>query len=182
VIATFIIDWPILLFLGILFGSFAPTRSWWRSRAFAAGLTTALVFTAVAFISYAVAPDWMWMYFLRPSDAAWALPGIPFGYVSMFLVGFAAAIGIKPLGRRALAGAAIGALNAEIAVVALTWSRYHSIGTRQEWRAGRAHELFTTSPAGPVKTIGLLGPVFVVVFAASLYVAWRSSRAASAGR
>ena len=181
-IATFIIDWPVLLFLGILFGSLAPSRDWWRSRSFAAGLATALAFTAVAFISYAVAPDWMWMYFLRPSDVAWALPGIALGYIGMFLLGFSAAIGMKPLGRGVLAGAALGTLSAEVVTVALTWSRYHNIGTKQEWLAGRAHELFTTGPSGPVKTIGLLGPVFVVVFAAALFIAWRSSRAAAADR
>lgn len=181
-VETFVIDWPVLLFLGILFGAFAPAGDWLRSRAFAAGLATTLVFTAVAFISYAVAPDWMWMYFLTPSDASWALPGIAIGYVGMFLLGFAAAIGIRPVGRGMLVGAAVGALSAEVVVVALTWSRYHLIGTKEEWVAGRAHELFTASPSGPVTTIGILGPVFLVVLGASLFVAWRSGRAAVAGR
>jgi hypothetical protein len=181
-VQTFIIDWPILLFLGILFGSFAPAESWWRSRPFLAGLATALVFTTIAFISYAVAPEWMWMYFLTPSDVAWALPGIAIGYVAVFALGFAAAVGLKPLGARVLASAAVTMLIGEIGVVALTWSRYHLIGTRQEWTSGTAHELFTASPSGPVTTIGLLGPVFVVVFVIALFVTWRSGRAPVARR
>jgi hypothetical protein len=172
----------VLLFLGILFGSFAPAGDWRRSRPFVAGLATALAFTAIAFISYAVAPDWMWMYFLAPSDVAWALPGIAVGYVAVFVLGFAAAVGLKPLGARVLATAAITMLIGEIGVVALTWSRYHLIGTRQEWVTGNAHELFTASPSGPVTTIGLLGPVFLAVFAVSLFVTWRSGRAAAARR
>jgi hypothetical protein len=181
-IRTFVIDWPVLLFLGLLFGAFAPDSDWLRSRAFAAGLASALVFTAVAFISYAVAPDWMWMYFLEPSDASWALPGIAIGYVAVFLVGFAAAVGLASLGRRAVIAAAVTMLIGELGVVALTWSRYHLIGTKEEWLAGRAHELFTASPSGPVTTIGILGPVFLVIFGVSLFVTWRSGRAAVAGR
>jgi hypothetical protein len=181
-VQTFIIDWPVLLFLGLLFGGFAPQTRWWRSRPFGAGLATALVFTAIAFISYALAPDWMWMYFLSPSDAAWALPGIALGYVAVFLLGFAAAAGLKPLGARAVTAAAVSMVAAEFGVVALTWSRYHLIGTKAEWASGNAHELFTASPSGPVTTIGLLGPVFLVVFAAALFMTWRSRRAPAAGR
>ena len=140
------------------------------------------MFTTVAFVSYAIAPDWMWMYFLAPSDVSWALPAIATGYVGMFLIGFAAATGMKPLGRGALAGAAIGALTAEVVVVAIMWSRYHLIGTKQEWMNGRAHELFTASPSGPVTKIGLLGPIFLVVFAVALFLTWRGRREAAAGR
>lgn len=175
-IETFIIDWPVLLFLGILFGAFAPRDAWWRSRAFGAGSVAALVFTVVAFVSYAVAPDWMWMYFIDPNDAAWALPAIAAGYGGAFLLGFAAAAGLKPLGSRALVAAGAGMLVAEIVVIAITWSRYHLVGTRGEWASGNAHELFTASPTGPVATIGVLVPVFFVVLAAALFYTWRSTR------
>jgi hypothetical protein len=165
-----------------LFGAFAPREAWWRSASFKAGLLTAVAFTIVAFVSYAVAPDWMWMYFLEPSKVAWALPGIGVGYLSMFTIGYSGAVGLRPLGRRIVAGAALGAVAAELTGVAITWSRYHLVGTRREWLAGRAHELLTLSPSGPVVTIGLLGPAFVAVFAVALFVTWRSSRAAPAGR
>lgn len=171
-----------LLFLGILFGSFAPRDAWWRSRAFRAGLAAAAVFTIVAFVSYAVAPDWMWMYFFTPSDVAWTLPGIAAGYVLVFVIAFAGAVGLKPLGRRASIAAATGMLMGELGIVAITWSRYHLVGTTREWVAGDAHELFTASPSGPVATIGVLAPLSILVIAVALYVTWRSSRAAPAGR
>lgn len=171
-----------LLFLGILFGSFAPHEAWWRSLPFRAGLTTAVVFTIVAFVSYAVAPDWMWMYFLSPSKVAWALPEIAIGYVVVFLVGFAAGVGLRPLGRRAAAVAAAAMIVAELVVVAITWPRYHLIGTRAQWLAGSAHELFTARPSGPVTTIGVLGPVFVAVLIVALVLTWRSGRAPAADR
>jgi hypothetical protein len=175
-IETFIIDWPVLLFLGILFGAFAPADGWWRSRAFKAGSVAAVVFTVVAFASYAVAPDWMWMYFIDPGDAAWALPGLAVAYVATYLLGFAAAIGLKPLGTKALACAGGAAVLAEIGVLALTWSRYHLVGTRSEWLRGDAHELLSVSPSGPVKTIGILVPAFFVVLAVALFTTWRAAR------
>jgi hypothetical protein len=167
----------VLVFLGILFGSFAPAREWWRSRAFVAGTVTAGVFTFVAFASYAVAPDWMWMYFLDPSDVAWSLPGLVVAYVVTYLLGFAAAVGLKPLGTKALAVAGVAMVAAEAGVIALTWSRYHLVGTRAEWLRDDAHELFSVSPSGPVKTIGLLVPAFFVVLAVALFSTWRSARA-----
>ena len=179
---TFIIDWPILAFLGIVFGSFAPRDRWWLSTSFRAGLVTALAFTIVAFVSYAVAPDWMWMYFLDASKVSWMLPGLALGYVSMFVLGYAAAVGLRPLGRRMQVGAALGALAAEVGTLAVTWSRYHLVGTRAEWRRGAAHELFTAHPSGPVTTIGLLGPAFAIVLVVSLVVTWRSGRAPLADR
>jgi hypothetical protein len=151
-----------------------------RSRAFAAGGITALVFTIVAFASYAVAPDWMWMYFLDPDDVAWALPAIALGYLVAFVVGFAAAVGLKPLGRRIVTFAAAAMIAAEVVVIAITWSRYHEVGTRAEWLKGDAHELFSVSPSGPVATIGVLAPVFFVVLAGALFYTWRSSRSGTA--
>ena len=168
-----------MLFLGILFGAFAPSDGWWRSRTFKAGSVAALVFTFVAFASYAVAPDWMWMYFLDPSDVAWALPAIAVAYVVTYLLGFAAAIELKQLGTKVVTAAAAAMVVGEIVVIALTWSRYHLVGTRSEWLEGNAHELFSVSPSGPVTTIGLLVPVFFVVLAASLVYVWRSSRTRS---
>jgi hypothetical protein len=166
-----------LIFLGILFGAFAPRDAWWRSRAFKAGSVTAVAFTAVAFASYAVAPDWMWMYFLDPNDVAWAVPGLVLAYLATYLTGFAAAIGLQQLGPKALAVAGAATVVAEVGVIALTWSRYHLVGTRAEWVGGDAHELFSISPSGPVRTIGILVPAFFVVLAVALYLTWRSARA-----
>lgn len=175
-IETFVIDWPVLLFLGVLFGGFAPQEGAWASRAFKWGGLATVAFTIVAFVSYAVAPDWMWMYFLDPSDVAWSIPGLVIAYLATYGLGFAAAIGLKPLGGRALVATGVALIVAELGILALTWSRYHLVGTRAEWASGRAHELFSISPSGPVRTIGILVPMFFVVLAFALYSTWRDGR------
>jgi hypothetical protein len=179
---TFIIDWPVLALLGLAFGSFAPSERWWRSRAFVAGTASAIAFTATAMISYVLAPDWMWMYFLEREDASWAVPFIPVGFLFVYVMSFAAATALKGLGRGVVWIAAGLAVAAEVIVLSLTWDRYHRVGTTAEWLRDSAHELFTTSPTGPVKTISVLGPVFVVVTAAAFVVVIRSARADSSNR
>lgn len=181
-IETFIIDWPVLMFLGLLFGSFAPTDEPWGSRAFKIGAGVAVVFTGTAFASYVVAPDWMWMYFVAPDPIAWTLPLIAIGYLVTFGLGFAAAQGIRVLGRGYVAGACVAMLIAEVAVVAVTWDRYRAVGTKSEWLAGSAHSLFAAPPTGPVRLIGVLGPVFAVILIAGIIVAWRTTRATTADR
>jgi hypothetical protein len=142
----------------------------------------ATVFTATAFVSYLVAPDWMWMYFLTPSSVAWSLPIIAVGYLLTFVLGFAAAQGLRPLGRSYLIAACAAMLVAELAVVAVTWDRYRSVGTKDEWLSGAAHSLFAAPPTGPVKLIGVLGPVFAVTLIAGIFITWRARRAATADR
>ena len=179
---TFIIDWPVCVFIGLVFGAFAPRQRWWRSRAFALGLLSAVVFTATAVISYFVEPDWMWMYFLDPDSVAWSVPFIPVGFVLTFVLGFAGAIALKDVGSRVVWIAAAFALAAEVLVVAVTWDRYHLVGTRAEWAADSAAELFSLSPTGSARVIGALGPIFGVVLVGSLFLARRARDASPAGR
>lgn len=166
-----------LMFLGLTFGAFAPAREWWKSTPFTAGIVVAAVFTATAFISYALVPDWMWMYWIDPSKVTWALPGIAIGYFFVFVVSFAAATAMAPLGRRVQIGAALMALIGEVGIVAITWDRYHRIGSTSQWLEGRAHELFSLHPEGAARAISAMGPVFGVVFVACVVVAWRSRHA-----
>ncbi|MFN2593705.1 MAG: hypothetical protein ABR579_02310 [Actinomycetota bacterium] len=170
-----------LMFIGLLFGAFSPTSQWWKSTAFTAGAVTAAVFTATAFISYALAPDWMWMYWIDPSHAAWALPGIAIGYLFVFTVSFAAGTAIKQLGTRVQITAVVAALCGEVGIVAITWDRYHRIGTTAQWLQGKAHELFSLHPSGAARAIGAMGPVFALAFVACLVVTWRSRDAVAAG-
>lgn len=170
-IETFIIDWPVLALIGLAFGGFATRDAWWRSRAFYVGFATAAVFTLVAMLSYLVAPDWMWMYFLDPDEVAWSLPLIPVGYLFVYVVGFAAAIPLRAGSRRMWWGALAATLAMEVVVLGITWDRYHEIGTTREWLNNAAHELFTATPTGPARTIGLMSPVIIIVaIGAFLYV------------
>ena len=177
-IATFIIDWPVVLAIGLLFGGWAPARPF-ESKAFRFGAAVAAVFTSTALISYFIAPDWMWMYFIDPSDAAWVVPIAVIGYLFTYVVGFAAGSSIRRASELAHRAAVASALLMEIAVVGLTWDRYHLIGSAQEWSTGRAHELFALDATGPARTIGLLCPIFLVALAAGIYLVRRGRAPAS---
>ena len=177
-IATFIIDWPTLGLIGLVFGGFAPRMAWWRSRSFYRGGFTALVFTIIAMISYAIAPDWMWMYFLDPDEVSWTIPLIPVAYLFVYVLAFAAAASLKQIGAGATWGALVLMTGLQIAVVGATWDRYHLVGTAAQWSAGRANELFSTSAEGDARSIGLLGPIFVVVAVASFVLTLRGRRRA----
>lgn len=178
-IETFIIDWPVLVFIGLVFGMFAPERGWWRSRALIGGAVAAGVFTITALVSYAVAPDWMWMYFLEPDTVEWAVFVMPGAYAFTFLLGFWSAVTLKTLGTGAVVRAAVVALLLEVVVIGVTWDRYHQVGTASQWDAGRAHELFTASPTGPARTIGLMGPIFLVVAVGAFVWARRTDETAA---
>lgn len=181
-IETFIIDWPVLVFIGLFFGAFAGEDQPWRSRAFKAGCIAAVVFSAIAFISYVVAPDWMWMYFIDPDAVAWTLPLIALGYLATFGLGFAAALGLKLLSLTYVVAAAFAAIVAEVVVVAMTWDRYRSVGTTQQWLSDEAASLLTLSPEGPVRVISAFGPIFVAVFVVVFIWTLRGRRAAATDR
>lgn len=179
---TFIVDWPVVIALGVAFGAFAREYTWWKARAFYAGLLTTAVFAAVAVVSYVVAPHWMWMYFVSPAHVAWIVPLVPLAYLGVFVLSFAAAVALQQLGRRALWGAFAAACLAEVVLVVATWDRYRAVGTAEQWAQGTAYDLLTVTPSGPARTIGMLGPVFVVVLGVSFYSVYRKHREARSHR
>lgn len=176
-IETFIIDWPVLVLIGLVFGGFGARDAWWRTPAFYAGFATAAAFTLVAMLSYLIAPDWMWMYFLDPDEVAWSLPLIPLGYLFVYVVGFAAAIPLRAASRRAWWAALAATLAMEVVVIGITWDRYHEVGTTRQWLNDAAHELFSAAPTGPARTIGLMSPLFVVIAIAAFWYVRRQQRA-----
>lgn len=179
-VATFIIDWPVLAFFGLFFGNLSSTERWWRSPAFAGGLVAASGFTGVAMLSYRDAPEWMWMYYRDPNEMARLVPWMPVGYIATFVLGFAGALRLRAEDRSVWPAAAV-AVAAEGAVVAATWDRYHRIGTKQEWESGTASELVTAKPEGLAKKISSYGPLVAATFIAGLWMA-RRNRAAAPGR
>ena len=179
-IATFIIDWPVLGLLGFVFGASASGDAWWRSRAFRAGLVSAAVFTGTAIVSYFVAPDWMWMYLIEPETLSWTVPFMVPAYLFVYAVSFAAAVALRAAGPVLVWVCAGVAVLMEVAVLAATWERYHLVGTTTEWHRGLAHELFDPTPTGDAQTIGLMGPVVIVTIAVCLFVTYRGSRRATA--
>jgi len=180
VVATFIIDWPVLAFFGFFFGNFSSGRSLWRDPAFAGGLMAASGFTGVAMLSYRDAPEWMWMYYRDPKDMERFVPWMPVGYIITFLGAFRAALRLRSE-ERSVWPAAAAAVVAEGAIVAATWDRYHRIGTKEEWENGTASELVKTKPQGLAKKISSYGPIVAVTFLVGLLLA-RRGRASAADR
>lgn len=178
VVATFIIDWPVLAFFGLLFGNLSPLRSWWRSPAFAGGVVASTGFTAVAMLSYRIAPDWMWMYYKNPKEMSSVVRWMPVGYMATFVAGFAAAVKLRET-ERPVWPAAAAAVVAEVVVVAATWDRYHRIGTKQEWETGTASELVTARPRGLAKEVASYGPLVLGTFLLGLALARRSGAPAA---
>ena len=170
------------MFLGLMFGGMAPDADPWISRAFRIGVGVALVFTGTAFASYFLAPDWMWMYFVESDRLVWTLPLMLAGYLVTFGLGFAAAQGLRSLGRGYVLGASVAMLIAELSVIAITWDRYRLVGTTEEWIGGSAHSLFAFPPTGPVKVIGIFGPVFACALIAGVVIATREKRAPASDR
>lgn len=181
-VATFIIDWPVLGLLGFVFGASASPDRWWKSRAFVAGLVSAVVFTATALVSYVVAPAWMWMYLLDHRSLTWTVPFIALGYLFVYVVSFAGAVSLRAARPVLPWIAAAVALLMEIALIVVTWDRYHLVGTRLEWSSGVAHELYDLSPTGVAKTVGYMGPLILVTIAVCLFFAYRGSHATPADR
>ncbi len=180
VMATYIIDWPVLAFFGFLFGGHAPLTGWWRSGAFLGGLIATGGFTASAVLSNEEAPDWMWMYYRDPEEMAPVTRLMPAGYVLAYVLSFVAGIALRRRGR-SLPVAVAGALVAEVAVVASTWDRYHRIGTKEEWEEGTASELVTLKPEGKAKKISGYAPLVFGTLALGWLLA-RKSDASSARR
>ena len=178
VVATFIIDWPVLAFFGFFFGGAAPDKNSWRSRAFWAGLMTSSAFTASAMLSYQYAPDWMWMYYRDPEELEGYVKVMPAAYLATFLATFAAALGMR---RKGVRKAAALSLVAEAAVVGATWDRYHRVGTKQQWEEGTAAELFAAKPEGLAKKISSFGPLVIGSFLLGLLMI-RGSGASSSRR
>ena len=166
-IATFIIDWPILAFLGFLFGGVAARVG--VARALIGGLFPTAGFTASAMLSYRHAPDWMWMYYRDPKEMDSVVKLMPPAYVAAFLLSFFSVLRMERSSVRTATGLALAS---EVAVVVATWDRYHRIGTKEEWLAGTADELVAVKPEGKAKKVAAYMPLVVGTFLAGATIAW----------
>ena len=139
-IPTFIIDEPVLIFLGIMAGLFVPKGyrgSLFASRAFWIGSYLSLGFIALAAFGYAVAPDWMFMYFIEASRVPfWMVLYAFILYFCLYLLGFFLAIELGKAHRSAPWIALFLSLVASIAVVLPLRKEYQTVGTFREFYTG----------------------------------------------
>lgn len=175
-IETFIIDWPVLAFFGFAFGDRAGSRRWWRSPAFAGGLTATGGFATAAMLSNKHAPDWMWMYLRDPREMKKVTDVMPIAYALAYVLAFASATRMARPARRK---SALVAAACEVAIVGATWDRYHRVGTREEWEEGRADELVSLSPQGRAKKIASYTPLVAATLLAGVLMARRDDASSS---
>lgn len=152
-IETFFLDWGLCVGVGLLFGragrrEAAAAGSALRTRAFRIGfLYTQAGVIAVSLALFAMNPDWMWMYWLRPADLPVAVVVLSFAlYEACYIAGFAIASELERF-RRDASRAPIAALGVLLtAAEVATRVRLFHFGSVDEFRAGLAPLGIRTSP------------------------------------
>jgi hypothetical protein len=155
VILTFIIDWPILILIGLLFGyglKGTPSRGFFLSRAFITGKVIVTLFVLIVYYSYLIAPDWMWMYYVADAEMPrWMVFYILILYYFAYAVGFALTVE----GRKFHSGyppfLMIIMIVAEVLLIMGLKARYVVVGSLAEYQAGTAIPLAESS-VGQVPT------------------------------
>jgi hypothetical protein len=153
VIPTFIIDWPVLLLIGFLFGygvKGMKTDSVFKTRAFVSGLVIIALFSALVYYSYLLAPDWMFNYFTRASDVpSWLIVYIFVLYFFAYAAGFMLKFELQKMGKGFVIVMGVVLLAASIAVPMALGDRYMMVGTLDQFYDGQAIPL-PQSPVGKV--------------------------------
>lgn len=168
VVATFIIDTPAIFALGLVTSLFAvehrSASSFARTWPFVPGLVLTTLGLAIALGSYAVAPDWMVMYFLP--DARLGAGTLAYGalilYYAPYALGFALGLDLRRRCRTHVVLALLATGLLEGALVAAVLERYVRVGTRAEWLAGGGVALARHVEVGRVSAAGGLLMVLVL--------------------
>ncbi|MFN7975416.1 MAG: hypothetical protein U0166_24285 [Acidobacteriota bacterium] len=181
--ATFIIDAPAVFALGVVTSLFAVDRRegapFFRVWPFGHGLVMTALFFGTAVASYALEPEWMFMYFVPgPSvgTAGLAYMGILL-YALPYVAGFALALEARQRARSLAAACLLGALAAQVMVVGGLWERYIRVGSLEAWRAGTAVRLPDHLPLARVSgTGGALIVMWLAGVALAYVPRWRAWR------
>jgi len=152
-IPTFIIDWPVLLLIGVIFGfgvKGAPDGSVLRTRAFVSGFLVVALFSALVYYSYLLAPDWMFNYFTKASAVpSWMIPYIFALYFAAYAAGFVFKFELAKMGKGTLSFAIVVLILASALVPISLGTRYTMVGSMDQFLAGQALPL-PKSPVGKV--------------------------------
>lgn len=183
-VETIFLDWGLSLGAGLLFGiagrhEAARSPRLLATRAFLWGLASLHVgVVAVSAALYAMAPDWMWMYWVDPDALPLAVVALAFAlYEAAYVAGFALGAELERL-RRGAGWAAAGVLFALIsAAEATTRTRLFHFGSREEFLAGRAPGGIRLDPLRVEPEMWVLLASGVLSTAAIAYLVWRLARA-----
>lgn len=139
--------------IGLLFGygiKNAPHGSVMRTRAYFSGKIVVTLFVALVYYSYLLAPDWMWMYFIKASDLpSWIVWYVLLLYYFAYDVGFFLKIELAKLHPKLPIFAIVVALVSSILVTLPLRHRYLHVGTLEQYQSGQT----TPLPQSPVGRI-----------------------------
>ncbi len=140
VIKTFIIDWPILILIGLIFGygvKGRPEGSVFFTRAFGSGKFIVTLFVLIVYYSYVLAPDWMWMYYVANSDLPrWMVFYVLGLYYFAFFAGFSLTVEGRKMNRYYPPFLMVVMVLAELALIWGLRERYLAVGTFTDYIAG----------------------------------------------
>ncbi len=163
-----------MVLIGMLYAPFARETvvPIYRTKVFYASFRLAAVFAALVATGYALAPDWMWMYFIPAQEANAATLIVVI--VALYLMPYAAGLHfgchfLSNRRRRYLTGVAV-CVGLQAALVLFLWQRYSQVGTMEEFIAGTAQPLSSAQPVGSILTAGAF------VLAAVAWLQWRIFR------
>ena len=144
----------------------------YRTKVFFASVRLALVFLALVAASYAIAPDWMWMYYLAADEVSVA--GLIYVAVVLYLLPYFAGLflgqQLSALSFRAWELGVAGCVFLQMALLVGWWQRYSQVGTMEEFFSGAARSLTSAQPLGTILNAG------TVVLVAIAWWQWRSLR------
>lgn len=175
-IETFLIDLPVFTLFGSIYALLQRKEgvSPLKEKGLWYGLVFSTVFLISVILSYAIAPDWMWMYFPenpRINLLDWIYL-ILFLYYLPFAGGYLLTRELRK--RNFIAGSSVAILSllAEVFIVLRLWDRYTHVGTREEFLSGTAALLWKS----PVNTVfNFTIPVMVIIFIASFILLRREA-------
>ncbi len=169
---TFIIDPPLLLFIGALFALSLPLSSdtiVWKSRAMRAGLITLTIFNVAVVISYYKYPDWMWMYIITASGFSAAIHFITvivalLIYYFLFILGFWWCLRLRVQNKRIWPLLVLLLVASGLVIVPVA-DQYLHVGTTAQYLAGTAVPLPQSSLSALFNwAMGLMALVGVPLF------------------
>ena len=153
---TFIIDWPILILIGLIFGygvKGTPRGSLFMTRAFITGKMITALFVVIVYYSYLLAPDWMWMYYVRASDLpSWMVWYVLVLYFFAYAIGFCLTVEGAKVARAYPPFLILLMLAAEGVLIWALLDRYIVVGTIEQFLAGTGTAL-ADSVVGGTPTI-----------------------------
>lgn len=165
-IKTFIIDWPVLILVGIAFGYGTKQRadvSLFKSHAFWGGMFIVASFSALAYWSYLIAPDWMFMYVVEAKQVpAILVYGILILYACVYAFGFTAKFELEKISSFFPILAIILCVIAEVGIILSFKDQYINVATREQFLNG-AKQFWTPLPKSKVGgfPIGFFGAALV---------------------